>query len=326
MTPDQGRMFLKILGIPHAQHSGDWLVARCPLARWNHQSKSDTNPSFGLKIGGGKKAAYNCFACGSGTAHSLVDQMVMRDPQGHHYGMAYRILENEDVEVEPLPEFSEFGTEVEKFEPWPEWFLQTLPPATAHQPALDWLKGRGIQNWQVHGLLWDIKRHMVGFPFYDVYGRLAGCRGRAIIADVSGPKKHYDYRCEGRNNTKFCWYNEQVMNHMEPTIVVEGQIDCLRVQQVYPHVIANLTAMPTAQKIQKLLALPYVVFLLDDDDTGKKAAARYREMLSGQVQFRFLSLENAPVDTTVMPSKKVDPAVVDQQWLAGALKSAGLTI
>ena len=115
----------------------------------------------------------------------------------------------------------------------------------------------------------------VVIPFYDQYGRLAGARGRSLTT-----KSFHDYTFHDHNNTDLVWCGEQCFQADEIVVIVEGQFDMVKTSRVYPHVIANLTALISRRKLEKLLDLSGVVFMLDNDKAGQDSTAKAVEYLA----------------------------------------------
>jgi 5S rRNA maturation endonuclease (ribonuclease M5) len=136
---------------------------------------------------------------------------------------------------------------------------------------------------------------MVVAPYYDVFGRLAGARGRSILPDPT--KKHHDYSFNGHNNCRMVWYNEQVLNLPGPVVVVEGQFDCWRVSTVYPKVVANLTAKPSDEKFKKLCDSQEVIQIPDNDDAGDGSIATYSKLAKKYgIKHRVVTLDHSVKD------------------------------
>lgn len=287
MNSEQARAFLQALGGKKPEVLGKWVRSSCPLAPILHQNHKDTNPSFGLTHELDKPSRYNCFACGHGSALELVQAMEFYGLQVN-FKLARQILDNEKLEVVPLPEYGEFNhpEDMWVFQPWPEGALQLLP-AIAHLGgppiAISYLHGRGVTDEQikVFDLRWDADRQMIVFPIREAYGQLAGARGRSVNDESKGPDKHHDYSHKGvPKNIKGVWFNEPVLHLPGPVVVVEGQFDVLRVAQVWPKVVGNLTAMPTADKLIKLATCERVIHIPDNDKTGLQSVAKFKEGLS----------------------------------------------
>ena len=331
MTPDQGEIFLQALGVHNAKlRNGVWLTGSCPLAKWMHQSQKDSSPSFAIKVEPGEESMFHCFGCKSGKLLDLVQRLefyahVDGTTKQYAFTQARQVLENETVEVLPLPEYSEFGRPGQEFQEWPEWFIDSFLDVTLSAHGMGYLKSRGVSPEQalLRGLRYDTNRRMVVFPFHNVYGKLAGARGRSIVSGTKNP--HYDYTWNKVNNTRLVWYNEPVLQQLEPVAVVEGQFDCLRVARVYPIVVANLTAKATQEKLRKLGQAPMVILFPDNDLAGEQSTEKYvrfcREM---NIPLAIVSLEDAPKDPAFRKSADdviaKDPGEADLDWIEGQLQ------
>jgi hypothetical protein len=311
VNEDQAKAFLMALGAKKPQKNGKWIGARCPLSPVTHQHNKDLNPSFGLTCEPDKPSRWNCFACGSGSAIDLIQQMEFYALSGD-FALARQILESEDLEVVPLPEFGEFSTPEDswKFTPWPESWLEQFLPIYPHvPPAVQYMLGRGVLEIQMldYDLRWDAYREMVIFPLRDAYGVLAGGRGRAIDDSKSGGDKHHDYSHNGvPKNIKGVWYGEQALQLEGPVIVVEGQIDLLKVRRCWPKSVANFTAKPTQEKVLKLAFSQHVVLIPDNDKTGEQSIAKYAEMLA---------VHDVPMSVLKLPPTVKDPGDCHPEFL-----------
>lgn len=323
MIVDQAKAFLKALGCKPEYTGGQWVTCGCPLAPWLHASGKDSNPSFGISIKGGERSHYNCFTCQSGSAEELLQTLEMYVAQSKMAGPKYNfkaaraLLDEEALENYPLPEFTEFDTdESQEFYEWPGYFLENFMDPLYNKRAMEYLIKRHVPIAQIksRGILYDPKRDMVVFPFYTVYGKLAGARGRCI--NETG-KPHHDYSWNKTNNTGLVWYNEDALNHDQPIVIVEGQFDYLTVARVYPYTMANLTAKPSFPKLKKLQQCPGVVLLLDNDDTGKKATERYID---------YCQSRSINVGTVELPQGIKDPDKLGSEGVAQLLSEFGLVL
>jgi DNA primase len=158
--------------------------------------------------------------------------------------------------------------------------IASAPKLEQYPEGVEFVLSRGVTKEQIteFDLRFDPERSMVVFPIREAYGALAGLRGRAI---TGFGLKHYDYSHHSdHKNVKGVWFNEPALNLSGKVVVVEGQFDCLRVAQVYPKVVANLTAMPTRHKCLKLALTEGVVLIPDNDKAGLQSVAKYQEMLT----------------------------------------------
>jgi Toprim-like len=263
-----------------------------------------------------KKSRFNCFSCKSGSAVELLQMLQFHELDKYaDMALAYQILQSEQLEVVPLPEYGEFAKSEETWEyhPWPEWVLEYYPDVKLNNAAWQYLLGRGVTIEQVeyYDLRFDASKQMIVFPIRDAYGSLAGLRGRSIVEGVKGWEKHYDYSHEGVNNVKGVWYNEQSLQLPGPVVVVEGQFDALKVAHRHKKVIANLTAKPSKEKIFKLALTGFVIYIPDTDAPGQATIAIYQsELEKFKVPFKVLQL----------PQYVKDPGDCSPDYLGDAIE------
>jgi hypothetical protein len=317
--------FLKALGNHEVDPSGVWVRAPCPLAFALHQSGKDTNPSFAINIDTGN---FNCFTCKSGKLTKLLQLIAHHLKTRPEYApkfqlpLARKILTEADAELEPLPPYAEFPVNDKPFTPWPEDWLDKYHLAITHPRALWYLehgrveqgKGQAVPILMATAmeLRYDATYDRIVCPYRHFNTKLAGARGRAIDPDAK--MKHWDYTWQDVNNAHCVWYNEQTLElavvAKAPVVVCEGQFDVMSVLRVYPYVVGNLTAKATIEKMVKLQNTYGVVTMLDNDETGLAATARYQEHLVGKVDF-------GSVD---YPSEFKDPAQIPLDVLKEVLK------
>jgi 5S rRNA maturation endonuclease (ribonuclease M5) len=335
MNADQGKQFLKALGVHDLTQSEKWLRAKCPLSPWTHTKGHDTMPSFGLTIDKSKHSTYHCFACSTGSPEELIQQLEMLSGYGSshpgrfNFGKAREVLENEKLQVVPLPEYSEFGaSDAKTFVPWEPDVFEAFPPASSDKAALDYLAYRAIDPLvaDCFDLRVDHQRSMLVCPYRDVYGRPAGARGRLMdFGEEHNHLKHYDYTL-GQNNAIFCWFNEQCMNLPGPILVVEGQFDAMRLAPFYPKVVANMTAKPSKRKLEKLAYNDRAIIFTDNDLPGQEASAQWTEELQKlQVQVGVVDWTGAAKSSYHIqrdgPGEPKDPDETDISWMKSALCS-----
>lgn len=280
MNAEMGVAFLNALGAKRirAKENG-WIEACCPLAPWTHAKKVDNNPSFGLSVNPVGRSHYSCFVCQSGSAEELVQVLEMyTDGQHKQYNfvLCHALLE-QAPEVLSLPDYGEFKQPVLEFTEWPKYWLDSFKTIDWFSTATEYLHTRGVDMYTAgkFDLRYDTQKKMIVCPYWDVFGRLAGARGRSIQDSVQGSGKHFDYSWERKNNSRLVWYNETVLNQSGPVVVVEGQFDCWKTARAYPKVVANLTARPSWEKMKKLGDCPFVIQIPDNDEAGKGSIPQY---------------------------------------------------
>lgn len=282
MNQEQAVAFLQALGAKKIKQSGHWLVCSCLLAKWLHERHVDMSPSFGLSIEPGVRSYFNCFTCMKGSAEVLLQTLELYakgDYQKYDFKLAHELLDGEQ-KILPLPEYVETSKVGKEFIEWPSYWLDSFKQVGYIEIASNYLLSRGVSTelWTKYDLRFDSKRNMIVVPYWNVFGKFAGARGRSILSDVHGSWKHFDYSWQGNNNAGLVWYNEQVLQISGPVVIVEGQFDCWRTVQAYSKTVANLTAKPSWEKMKKLGDCPFVIQIPDRDEGGLKSIPVYAMM------------------------------------------------
>jgi hypothetical protein len=180
----------------------------------------------------------------------------------------------EEPDVMALPEYGEFPTKDQVFVEWPVYWLDSFLQAWFHADAHQYLLQRGVSPDTAHqfSIRYDTKRQMIVAPYWDVFNRFAGARGRSVKSEGM---QHYDYTFQNVNNSRLVWYHEQVLNLPGPVVVVEGQFDCWQTAQAFPKTVASLTSKPTWEKMKKLSDSLLVVQVPDRDEAGEQSVQIY---------------------------------------------------
>lgn len=333
MNKDQAEALLVALGSKSAGMNDKWVRGACPLAPWSHKSGKDTNPSFGLFVSPGEPGRFHCFSCESGSLSLLLQTIEFREQQhpGSFHGnlsAARQIVEQEEVDLPTLPGYSEFmAPETKLFEELPQHFLDSFDHAHEVARARAFIEHRGYTLAEAghFDLRYDAKKDMLLFPYRDVFGRLAGIRGRAISLPGDSFTKsvgHHDYVWNGVNNSALTWYGEECLNYAGPVVVVEGQFDRMAVSRVFPRVLANLTAKPVVAKVKKLAEAEGVILMLDGDETGYLAVTKFAEA------FDHYGINYLPI---LLPRQdeagneiKTDPDKLGSEWIKTQLQAVGV--
>jgi len=282
MTAPQITQILQALYAKNIKVSGKWVVASCPLSEWLHKTGKDNNPSFGVSIKENEKSVYSCFACGSGTLETLVQTVEFYSKgQGGNFALCHKLLTEEEQLIAILPPYENSQDKEQVFTEWPAYFLSSFKTAYDSPQAMAYLAFRGIEEHEVksYQLHYDPTRKLIVFPYYNVFGKFAGARGRSVVPDAQGPNRHHNYSFQGQRNTGI-WYNEEALNLPGPVVVVEGQFDVIRVAKVFKKVVGNFTALPTLSKVKKLSECPFIIQVCDLDEAGEKSGIALKKMCS----------------------------------------------
>ncbi|KKL76483.1 hypothetical protein LCGC14_2044440 [marine sediment metagenome] len=265
----------------------DWVHGACPFAHWNHESGTDSNPSFGVQLGPGESKTY-CLACGaSGKQYDVMLKLKHLGLQFDFHTAAELVYAAEDGEplVElPDPYEKQFD---EKASPhlYPEWLAEAFEPAYFAGDVHPSLAGRGMpfEIAEKLNMRYDPHRLRVLFPVLDWRGRLRGLHGRAVCLPCGGaeweqeiPYKAYPY--EGQTNSHI-WLGEHWLDPDSPVVVAESVFDLARVMEAYSNVISPLTATISAAKIKRLRNASRVITLFDGDKAGERGRIKLAQGL-----------------------------------------------
>jgi hypothetical protein len=284
------KKYLEHLGSKPAPVDRDgWVVAKCPLAPWRHDSGVDKNPSFAVKIESKGDGFTHCFSCGwHGSQSDLVFEMRFRDkkdPSGDSYEFAEALQLIADAEEDAVVDLDFPDVEEELFgdkagpHVFPEWWLESFSHAWGVTEARSYLQGRNVsqETAEALDLRWDSTQRRVCFPVRDFQGRLRGLHGRAV--DAANPLKYRMYTYQKQNNP-LVWLGEHWIDFDRPVVVVESVFDLAAVHPLYPNVTSPLTAGLSLEKIQRMGDVMEQVTLFDGDKAGQRARKKYRESLA----------------------------------------------
>lgn len=313
MNKAQVTAFAKTLGLQgiDATKRAGWVIAKCPFARWRHEKGTDSDPSFGIKIG---KTFGTCFAC---DMHGDLDTLLYRlsayaiksDEGQLRIKQARAYLETDGKtklfigKQDPDEDEGDNNAVIEEF---PEWFIDGYPRTYTH-PYLEGRKG-GPVPYEIakrFDLRLDWKRHRLGPPIRDFDGRLMGFHGRSVN---NHPMPYMAYPHSGHWNMPV-WSGENRLDLKHPVVFVESIFDEMRVAQVYPNVCCPLSASLNQIKIARMSGVMKGVELFDQDKAGRNAATKLVSQLS-----------DSTIKRAVLPEGFNDPGMTPAAILYDVLK------
>jgi len=274
------RQWITLLGEKVQTDTGvQWVHMTCPLAQWDHQSGSDSNPSHGIQVMHGESRLH-CWSCHfSGTQMDLVMQLQRHGAQ-LPYGKLIGLI-NDAEEAAP------FGWEEGQYEDamtpkpshiYPEFFLDITEPAYANGVVHPYLEGREVsyktaETWDIR---WDPFRQRVAVPVRDFEGRLRGLHGRSVNPNAN--LKYLMYPHEHQTNSHV-FLGEHRVKADATIVLAESMFDLFRVFEVYPNVMTPLRAGMSKLMIKRLENAQCIFTLFDGDKAGDLA----REKLDGSL-------------------------------------------
>jgi len=294
--------------------AGGNISVSCPLAPWTHGDPNDQNLSCSISYhedAGPSKV--KCFSGNCGWGGMLWDLMEKVSANRAHPDHLKVYLDR----VRPLEEITLKGKTSRvchqlnlKREAW-----AVIRPETVQAPVSDrgiipeerltphlsdpphsYILQRGVseetcKKWEIG---FDTFQQRITFPVRRYDGKLVGISGRALDDDVD-PR----YRAYGGLDKKSFLYGEHFLKLDSKVILVEGQIDALRVAQATGlPVVAPLGEgfSPRHVKTLTLFRPECVILFPDHDSAGWHTAEKWNYQLHGRTSIRL-----------VLPPPRKDP-------------------
>jgi DNA primase len=286
------------LGLHHVVRRNTNIMACCP----NHE---ESRPSWGVNINA--PHMHGCFACGyAGTLASMLQfkfrwskekiiNLLGKDAFGElgkTRDMTFRSADEMDQIFIPFVDESE------------------LFPFELEKKGRLYLLKRGItkKTMKRAGLLYHYKDNRILFPWWW-NGKLAGMTGRACYDVDEDDKKIIGYCDIKKSRLLYVPYNKGRLNPDKPVIVVEGEIDSLKVlQSGFKNVCALGHGRVSKQPVRLLKTLPVksLVIFTDNDRRGRELSDELAEAFQGF----------CPVSEVIWKGvKKKDPGEMDEDQI-----------
>ena len=230
----------------------------------------DRHPSFGISLKAPHR--YRCFSCSeSGPLDELLYSL-RRFAPGEEYrlGEAVQLIAaaHDDAPDVDIPEWEDEPKH--QVQPWPEWYVESFPPATRMMTAVEYLRGRGLNAVTARGLdlRYDPQRRRVLFPLRDFGGALVGLHGRTVC---NAQPAYLAYGNDLCPYNPVCWLGEHWVDFDKPVLMVESVFDLAAVWPHYTNAVAPLYAGLFRRKVERMADAFHVVTLFDDDNAGDDA-------------------------------------------------------
>jgi hypothetical protein len=265
----------------------DWVTLECPFAGALHSKGTDTDPSFGIRIGG--KGEFNCFSCGTKgrTLHNLAQRLVSENgSDGWDFETALSIGAStvQDSDGQMLPPLKVetpvkldhvFSAEEEAH------FLGTYDSLMLPTSAIarNYLESRGVVSQYASdlGVLYNPKWNRLIFPLRDMYGQLSGVQSRALSPDPDEAKYLFlSYKGIINSNmmygldiaSKMPNPNKIALPAHAPTLCVEGVMDWYALNEIHASRCIAFLGTLSKQKLNILNWFRPLAHLADNDEAG----------------------------------------------------------
>jgi len=288
MKTDKIVQFLETVGVTNAQKfkRNGWVISRCPLGPWRHENGVSGPEVFGVRIDNGDPFC-RCFACNHhGSLGGLVQTIAKlkkdQPVEGFNLAQAQQLVYEAEETVEfdfDIPGIEDvLASRKDRFTEFPDWWLETFPPALDVSWARAYLEDRRVSPARAEklDLRCDPNQHRVCFPVRDFAGRLMGLHGRAISHETEPRYRMYTYM---KTNNPLIWLGESWVDLDKPIIVVEGPFDMTSVMRVYGNTVTPLFATPSLEKLRRMSDALEWITIFDRGAGGDRGRQRVTEAL-----------------------------------------------
>lgn len=278
MTSKDIQTMLKILEAKNITPRDGWVTAPCVFAKWTHQRKSDSHPSFGISTG--PTSSYHCFAC-SRKGRLLILPQVLKDldPKGD-YDALDKFIKTKDL----IFNVGEEPVRKKVLTPIPERILKTYKEL---ENAIGPISTKSIQQW---GLRFDELEYRLLFQIRDNNKRLVGIRGRylGLEKNILRYRSYSELNPSGDAKAHGVWYGQQFPLTKKALFLVEGERDAILLKQAgVSNVWASMGASISKKQIETLRSVKNeIVCYFDDDKAGHIAKDYVKKSLKGYTVVR----------------------------------------
>lgn len=320
----RGRAIVDFYGIKHilsmlgqelpGDASVSWVNCSCPFARWTHSGGTDRKPSAGFSVHADKPSMFYCFSCShDGIVLTKFVQKMWLLSREYPKDIARFVLMNEisDGEYNQEKKKSFFRDPYENIRKnnclknsYPQSLLNQYPILSKSSGRVslfcrEYLKSRGISKRVIEKfkIRYSPKNQTIVFPLTDKNGVIYVLRERSInekkMWTVNSKTSGYDGYDFPRLSEKGVWFGLQFLDRSKPPILVEGEIDALRLYSLgLSNVIASAATSVTKAQLS-VLACPTIVLGYDADNAGRLAMGRIRNFMRGKANIIQLDWESA---------------------------------
>jgi 5S rRNA maturation endonuclease (ribonuclease M5) len=302
-------------------------VASCPFAPYRHLKEDgsfgeDRKASFGITIDPNGESVYNCFACESrgdlmflvlelgelrGRDYSDIEDWIFQVESVQALDLALAIDEDDDgmfAGAGRRRRVAQQRRDAVYQERELEEFTETLPPYAEE-------RGLSVDVCKDWGLLHDPEEGRLVFPIRNRCNELVGIKGRSY---TGARNKYYSYL--PLDQGAFFYGEHMLPSDATKVVVVEGEIDALKVAMAGLPVLALMGGHASREHQRKLEVLGLdVVLMPDPGNTGETWARRIGDYLKSRLNV---------FDVDMPPGK--DPGDMDLEEIQDLVENARIRL
>jgi 5S rRNA maturation endonuclease (ribonuclease M5) len=279
MRREDVKTFLSLLGCQKIRDGGDWITASCPLSRWTHRSRTDRHPSFGVTVNNHGQSVFKCFTCRQDAVtldaliFSISAYSKIYRKRASDFLNEYEIYED-STGVEIVDKWGDARPQKKQIDTKDLSILSQYPllsESSVPQVARDIITDRGssISISDYFGVRWSSEDNALIFP--SIYrGRVSSIKARSIS------RKEFWFPLGG-----LYLFGLHRLVWDKPVWIVEGEFDLLRLNALGEYNVLCLGGSSIPKNLADYLPCHTVILGFDNDDTGRDASIRFRNLFAG---------------------------------------------
>jgi len=286
--------FLAMLGIKPRYIYDSWVLVSCPLAYWKHEKKQDRNPSCGISFGN-DYSVVNCFTCGTRSLADMVNFLFWKNqiPQkALHYFVQHEfgLTEKECIIEDSLSFADKFTKEVETCKPVPENILKLMEKLRIDHAKWLCLERKISKKLLKVFPIFSFKSGVV-FGIRDKNMKIYNLRWRCVKEKKFCTLSNSYFKTSESWGNKSLWYGIEYVDFTKPVVLVEGEIDLLRLYTLgLRNVLASCGSLSKEQINRLQEEKPSCLVLgFDNDEVGKQYAKKIYEVFKDKCYLYYLN-------------------------------------
>lgn len=305
--------FIELLGYDRSELvvRDGWVNVVCPKAKTHHKTGRDSHPSAGFSINPIGKSLFKCFTCSQDVTDlmSLVMYKFLTEDE-YPYELSKFYRSHEIFEEKTDDPFRDYQDKSFKYDKWaqfkprsaygriPDIVLDTFPLLEGQSRP----ESYKIMNYLINirnispSVIYQMKlrynpdQNLIIFPYTDVVGNIIALKARLCSTEDKRifhiTKKHFNSEVDfppikdiGPS------FGLGEVNSALPILVVEGEIDLLKLMSLGIYNVVALGSATPAKKQINVLPSSNIIIGLDSDEAGKSGALHIARQMTGKLVY-----------------------------------------